>query len=306
MAGAAGEARAHLEQAEKALKTSFLSLKFSPDVLTASLEYSQAATKFRQANMLAESAAAWKRAGESKDGAGRPLRRWARLRERGRSRAGRRRPGGPVGEGGPLLPPGRQGGGGRRAALEAGRAAREGGGGDMPGAKAAFEDAIEVFAAEEKDYNLADVYRGTVHRLPLAGERLRRRVQSDRWARRRAGEAEADLLRAQGGPQQGGHHAAPGGQRAEEALNRGSEFEGWWSSKDRVPGGLRHGRRVPGARPRGGGEARQGAGLVLPAGGGGAAGQAAAVGRASGRRTPAGGGGRAGRGLDPDDPDGLC
>ncbi|CAK0850015.1 unnamed protein product [Prorocentrum cordatum] len=299
MAGAAGEARAHLEQAEKALKTSFLSLKFSPDVLTASLEYSQAATKFRQANMLAESAAAWKRAGESKDGAGRPLRRWARLRERGR-------PGGPVGEGGPLLPPGRQGGGGRRAALEAGRAAREGGGGDMPGAKAAFEDAIEVFAAEEKDYNLADVYRGTVHRLPLAGERLRRRVQSDRWARRRAGEAEADLLRAQGGPQQGGHHAAPGGQRAEEALNRGSEFEGWWSSKDRVPGGLRHGRRVPGARPRGGGEARQGAGLVLPAGGGGAAGQAAAVGRASGRRTPAGGGGRAGRGLDPDDPDGLC
>ena len=43
------EAVEHVQKAEKALKTSWASLKFSADLLTATLEYTNAATKYRAA-----------------------------------------------------------------------------------------------------------------------------------------------------------------------------------------------------------------------------------------------------------------
>ncbi|CAE7775584.1 IDE [Symbiodinium microadriaticum] len=63
----AAKAREHLSKAEQALKPSWMSLKFSPDHLSASMEFSQAATQFRAANMLQESADAWAKSGEMKE-----------------------------------------------------------------------------------------------------------------------------------------------------------------------------------------------------------------------------------------------
>mmetsp|Transcript_16780 Transcript_16780/g.38864 ORF Transcript_16780/g.38864 Transcript_16780/m.38864 type:complete len:306 (-) Transcript_16780:71-988(-) len=63
----ADQARAHVAEAEKALKPSWTALKFSPDILLASMEYTQAATKFRSANMLDESIKAWVKAADFKE-----------------------------------------------------------------------------------------------------------------------------------------------------------------------------------------------------------------------------------------------
>merc|ERR1712024_226217 len=67
MGGSADEARTHMALAEKALSSSWLSLKFGPDQLTASMEYTQAATQFRAAGLLAESVSAWVKTAELKE-----------------------------------------------------------------------------------------------------------------------------------------------------------------------------------------------------------------------------------------------
>lgn len=230
MTKAAEEAKIHLEQAEKALKTSFLSLKFSPDVLTASLEYSQAATKFRSANMLPESAAAWARAGESKEqlgdlfGAGRAYESAGALSEGA---------GVPEGLWEKAVRCFRLAGKGEVAAgLLLKLAAQREKEGDIPGAKAAFEDAIEVFTAEEKDYNLGDVYK------QYTGFLLRVSAFDDACKaidghvvllvkQRQASFVHKEVLSKVAIMLHLGDTV-----RAEEALNRGSDFEGWWSSKE--------------------------------------------------------------------------
>lgn len=230
MAKAAEEAKVHLEQAEKALKTSFMSLKFSPDVLTASLECTQAATKFRSANMLPESAAAWARAGEFKEqlgdlfGAGRAYESAGALGEGA---------GSPQGLWDKAVRCFRLAGKGEVAAgLLLKLAARREKEGDITGAKAAFEDAIEVYTAEEKDYNLGDVYK------QYTGFLLRVNAFDDAC---KAIDGHVALLAKQ--KQTSFVHKEVLGKvaimlhlgdtvRAEEALNGGSDFEGWWSSKE--------------------------------------------------------------------------
>jgi len=64
---AAAEAREHLAAAEKALHTSWVSLKFQPDFVSAAMDFSQAATKFRAAGQLSDAVSAWLRAAQSKE-----------------------------------------------------------------------------------------------------------------------------------------------------------------------------------------------------------------------------------------------
>lgn len=155
-------AKEHMAKAEQALKPSWMSLKFSPDHLTASMEYSQAATQFRAAGLLQECADAWVKTGEMKEllhdlfSAGRAY----------ESAAGICDGSGP---------------GGPSAAMmhweKAVRCFRLAGKvdvaaklllklasvkekqGDVDGAKSAFEETISAFEQEEKDYELGDVYK---------------------------------------------------------------------------------------------------------------------------------------------------
>jgi len=159
---AAAEARQHLSEAEKALKTSWIGLKFAPDYLSAGMEYDGAAAKFRAAGMHSESAAAFLKAAEFKEkqgdlfGAGRAYEGAASACESG-------------------------GAGGAEAAashLERGvrtfrlcakadiavrlilklADAREKAG-ELDAAKTCYEDAIEVYESDEKDYQLGDIYK---------------------------------------------------------------------------------------------------------------------------------------------------
>lgn len=149
-------------QAEKALKPSWVSLKFSPDYLTASMEYSQAATKFRAASMLSESVEAWVKAAETKEkchdvfGAGRAY-------ESAGAICDGSGPGGSDAAAGhwqQAIRCFRLAGKGEIAAkLILKLAALREQQGDALATRSAFEDAIEVFSQDEKDYNLADVYK---------------------------------------------------------------------------------------------------------------------------------------------------
>lgn len=58
------EAQEHLKRAEIAMKKNIFAFKFSPDLMTAASEYSEAAQAFFQAGSPEESKAAWLRAGE--------------------------------------------------------------------------------------------------------------------------------------------------------------------------------------------------------------------------------------------------
>eukprot|EP00747_Dinoflagellata_sp_TGD_P165941 gnl/TRDRNA2_/TRDRNA2_187997_c0_seq1.p1 gnl/TRDRNA2_/TRDRNA2_187997_c0~~gnl/TRDRNA2_/TRDRNA2_187997_c0_seq1.p1 ORF type:complete len:296 (+),score=84.86 gnl/TRDRNA2_/TRDRNA2_187997_c0_seq1:77-964(+) len=150
------EAREHIVQAEKALATSAWTLKFKPDHLTASLEYSQAATKFRAANLTAESVNAWLKAAELKEilndvfGAGRAYEsagglctgeaaagHWEKavkcFRLSGKSEIAVKL----------LL---------KLAELYEKQ-------GDAAKARVQYEDSIDVYTQDEKDYNLGDVYK---------------------------------------------------------------------------------------------------------------------------------------------------
>ena len=60
------QARAHMAAGEKALKKSFLSLKFSADYTTAASEFMEAAQLFTQAGARLEAKDAWTRSGEAR------------------------------------------------------------------------------------------------------------------------------------------------------------------------------------------------------------------------------------------------
>lgn len=162
MGSSAKEAREHLEQAEKALKPSFLSFKFSPDYMVASIEYTQAATKFRAAGMMAESLQAWMKSAEAKEqisdlfGAGRAYESAGAICESGSA-------GGPSASAGHWRKAVRCfrlcGKGDAAAKLILKLAELQEKQGDAEGAKAAYEEAIEVHEQDEKDYNLSDVYK---------------------------------------------------------------------------------------------------------------------------------------------------
>jgi tetratricopeptide (TPR) repeat protein len=59
-------ARAHMHAGEKALKKSYLSLKFSADYTTAASEFMEAAQLFSQAGQKAEAVDAWTQSGEAR------------------------------------------------------------------------------------------------------------------------------------------------------------------------------------------------------------------------------------------------
>jgi len=229
----AEEAREHM--AQKALTASWMSLKFSPDFLSASLEFTQAATLFRAAGLLQDAIEAWVRAAEMKDklhdqfGAGRAYESAAAICDGG-------------------------GPGGAPAAAEYWEKAircfrlcgkseiaaklilkmatlrdKEG---DVAGTKQAYEDAIEVFTDAEQDYNLGDVYKQYVGFLVRSG-------LFDAAVKAIDGHIEV-LLRQK-------HHAfahkellakavlmlhAEDNVRAEEALNPSFSVEGWFMSKE--------------------------------------------------------------------------
>lgn len=157
------EAKAHEAQAEKSLKPSWMALKFNPDRVVASMEFSQAATKYRGAGMLAEAVRCHVRSAEEKAlthdqfGAGRAY-----------------ESAGGICESAPAA-------GGTAAAAEhwmqakqcfrlAGKAeiaaklilklaALHDKAGKAKEAKECYEEAIEVFKDDEKDFNLGDVYK---------------------------------------------------------------------------------------------------------------------------------------------------
>lgn len=151
-----------MARAEQALKSSWMSLKFSPDHTIASMEYSQAATLFRSAGMLQESVGAWTKTGEMKEqlhdqfGAGRAY-------ESAGAICDGTGPGGPeaaVSHWEKAIQCFRLAGKGEIAAkLILKMATLREKQGDVVGAKAAYNAAIEVFEQDEKDYDLGDVYK---------------------------------------------------------------------------------------------------------------------------------------------------
>ena len=60
------QARAHMAAGDKALKKSFMSLKFSADYTTAASEFMEAAQLFSQAGACMEAKDAWRRSGEAR------------------------------------------------------------------------------------------------------------------------------------------------------------------------------------------------------------------------------------------------
>lgn len=161
----ADEARQHLQLAEKALKTSAWSLKFSPDHLTASMEYTQAATLFRAANMLRESADCWLKAAEAKEqqrdlfGAGRAYESAGGVCESIGSSASAEA----TQHWEKAVDKFRLSGKGDIATklLQKLAAAYEKSG-SKDRAQAAYEGAIDVIIQDEKDYNLADAYKAYI------------------------------------------------------------------------------------------------------------------------------------------------
>lgn len=158
----ADEARQHMADAEKALKPSWTSLKFSPDQLSASMEYTSAATKFRTAGLLQEAVEAWVLAAQTKEkvadlfGAGRAY-------ESAGGICDGKGPGGSqaaVGHWTKAIHCFRLSAKNEIAAKLLLKIAeikeKEG---DGNGARTAFDEAIEVFQDEEKDYSLGDIYK---------------------------------------------------------------------------------------------------------------------------------------------------
>jgi len=229
------DARAHLASAEKALKTSWVGLKFSPDHLTASMEFSQAATKFRAANLLDDAVKAWLRAAETKETL-RDIFGAARAYESAGGICDGQGPGGPevaVEHWRKAISCFRMVGKAEIAAkliLKVADSSEKRG--DMDAAKAAYEEAIEVFQDDEKDYNLGDVYKQFIGFLVRTG-----RLEDAH----KALDGNVKLLAKQK------HHSfahkellskvvlylsVPDLVRAEQALNPSIEVEGWYPSKE--------------------------------------------------------------------------
>lgn len=156
----AAEAKEHEKKAEKALSTSWMSFKMSPDYMLAGMEYAQAATKYRVAGMLADSVRTHVKSAELKEkehdlfGAGRAYEQACTICE-GKPEAG---------DAEALLTPAircyRLSGKGEQAAkLILKLATFQEKRGNLAKAKEAYDDAIEVFEADEKDFQLGDVYK---------------------------------------------------------------------------------------------------------------------------------------------------
>eukprot|EP00927_Polykrikos_kofoidii_P008246 TRINITY_DN13419_c0_g1_i1.p1 TRINITY_DN13419_c0_g1~~TRINITY_DN13419_c0_g1_i1.p1 ORF type:complete len:308 (-),score=59.85 TRINITY_DN13419_c0_g1_i1:78-1001(-) len=233
------EAKVHVQQAEKALKPSWMSLKFAPDYLIASMEYQQAATKYRSANLLSESVDAWIKSAEAKlqirdqFGAGRAYESAAAIC------AG----GGPGGDEAALahwsnaIACLRLAGKGEIAAkLFLKQAETYEKQNDTLNAKEALESTIEVYADDEKDHMLGDVYKKYI------GFLIRTRQLEDAL---KAIDQHVALLQRQG-------HASfvykellakvvllleiGDSVRAEEALAPGVAVQGWFTSKECILG----------------------------------------------------------------------
>jgi len=167
------EAKEHMSRGEKALQTSMLSLKFNPDNLTASMEFSQAASKFRACNQLADAISAWGRAAELKEklhdlhGAGRAYESAGQIAEGGGSE---------LAADVPVLWQKavtcfRLAGKAEIAAkLILKLAVMHEKEGDIAKAKQDFEDAICVYKDDDKDYNLGDVYKQYIGFLVRSGD----------------------------------------------------------------------------------------------------------------------------------------
>jgi len=180
MASAADEARSHMELAEKALKPSWLALKFGSDLLTASLEYGQAATKFRAAGLAAESIQAWAKSAELKQqlndafGAGRAYESAGNICTDGSDAA--------IEYWKKAIHSFRLSGKNDIAAkLILKMAAAYQKRGESQSALTAYEDALELYEQDGKDYNLGDVYKELIGFLVGSGMMEEAIVRIDRY-----------------------------------------------------------------------------------------------------------------------------
>jgi len=158
---AAAEAKEHEKQATKALATSFM--KWKPDIMMAGMEYAQAATKYRVAGLLADSVRTHVLSAELKEkqhdlfSAGRAYEQAATICD-GKPE---------VGDVETYLTPSircyRLAGKGEQAVkLILKLATLHEKQGNLKRAKEAYDDAIEVLESDEKDYQLADVYKALI------------------------------------------------------------------------------------------------------------------------------------------------
>lgn len=160
---AAAEAKEHEKLAEKALQTSWMSMRFQPDFVVASMEYSQAATKYRAAGLLADCVRTHGKCAELKEkqndlfSAGRSYEQAAQIcetkPEAGSCEAYWQK----------AISCYRLSGKGEAAAkLVMKQAAVSEKEGDLEKAKGFYADAIEIYKDEEKDYMISDVYRQNI------------------------------------------------------------------------------------------------------------------------------------------------
>lgn len=241
MPSPAEEAKAHVAMAEKALTTSWMSMRFSPDHLTASMEYAQAAAKYRSSGMLGESVRAWVASAELKE-------KMHDLFSAGRAYESA---GGICDGSGPGGPPAAAvhwekavrcfrlcGKGDIAAKLILKMAAMHEKAGNITKARESFEEALEVFKQEEKDYNLTDVYKTYIGFL----------VRSEMWEDAlQAIDGHVEVLVRQK------HFPFVHKElisktvlllrmddlvRAEDSLNTGASVEGWYTSKESEVGFL--------------------------------------------------------------------
>jgi tetratricopeptide (TPR) repeat protein len=160
---AAAEAKEHEKLAEKALQTSWLSMRFQPDFVIASMEYSQAATKYRAAGLLADCVRAHFKCAELKEkqndlfSAGRSYEQAAQICET------KPEAGSPEAYWVMAIRCYRLSGKGEAAAkLVMKQAAISEKDGDLTKARELYAEAIEIYRDEEKDYMMSDVYKQNI------------------------------------------------------------------------------------------------------------------------------------------------
>jgi tetratricopeptide (TPR) repeat protein len=160
MAGPAAEAKEHEKQAQKALSSSWMSLKFKPDEMLASMEYAQAATSYRAAGLLGDSIRTHVKSAELKEktrdyfGAGRAYEQAAAICD------GKPELGSAEAHWIPAVRCYRLSGKGEAAAkLILKLAALQEKNGNLAKAKEAYDEAIDIYEQEEKDYQIGDVYK---------------------------------------------------------------------------------------------------------------------------------------------------
>lgn len=231
----ADEAKAHMASAEQALKPSWTSLKFSPDHLSASMEYTSAAGKFRAAGLLQEAVHAWLLAAAMKDkladvfGAGRAYESAGGICDG-------------TGPGGPPSAVEHWTKAIRcfRLSAKSDIAAKlllkiaeiKEKGGDGNGARAAFDEAIEVFQDEEKDYSLGDIYKQYIGFLVRSGMYEDAVKVIDGHIELLVRQKHSSFAHKEILSKVVLHLHARDTVRAEEALTPNVEVEGWFTSRE--------------------------------------------------------------------------